>query len=351
LALFRNFWAFPISNSDCLVLIPPDREGLLLLNPTAAWIWYNSHHAHLQAAYAEHFGVPQELAREDLRQTFASWGDLPFAPISAHSASVPVAIAEITASYRLDETRFCVRFATAEIANELLPRLRELETAQSSPDYTFDLIDVPEGTAVYRDGLRFAVEPLVTGARAVLLQEITRLAVPGRDFPVILHAGAIGTEKACVILAGASFSGKSTLCVSLMLSGLLCYSDDSAAFTQDFEVAGMPFAISLREGSWPLFPKSYRTRFLPSNLNATTPTAPPIALIFVNYQADAQGTILDPIQPFDALVAIQQSGFWVEHSQQAIRSFLDWICKVPIYRLTYSDLAAATQTVRDLLDT
>ena len=348
--MFRNFWAFPLPNSDCLVLVPLDREGLLLLNPTAAWIWRNANSPDLLASYASQFGISLDQAEHDIRLVFASWQQLPFPSIGQLHDWVRFAIPAITATYRLNGVTFQIRFANHEIAEELLPRLEELQIPEAPSDFVFDVVDESGGTAVYLDGVRFAMEPLLTGARAVLLQEMARLAVPGRDFGVILHAGAVGTESSCVILAGASFSGKSTLCVSLMLSGLLCYSDDSAAFTRDFAIAGLPFAISLREGSWPLFPEQFRTRFLPSNLKGTTPVAPPAALIFVNYQADAQGTALDPMEPFDALIAIQQSGFWVEHSQPAIQAFLGWICKIPIYRLTYSDLASGTQTVRQLLE-
>jgi hypothetical protein len=193
--------------------------------------------------------------------------------------------------------------------------------------------------SLLKNGVHFAKEPLITASRAVLLQELARLAIPNRDFRAILHAGAVGTPDACVILAGASLSGKSTLCHALMQEGLLCYSDDSACLTPDFHVAGMPFALAMREGE----------RFRPSNLNGYSPAAPPVALIFVNYQPGA-AVALEPLSAFESFLKLQQSGFWVEHTEHSIGSFLRWLSDVPRYELTYSALPDGISTVTAFLD-
>ena len=100
-----------------------------------------------------------------------------------------------------------------------------------------------------------------------------------------------------------------------MQSGLLCYSDDSACLITDYQIAGMPFALALRESPC----------FRPSNLGNTSPTAPPKALIFVNYQATAQSTTWQLLDPFKALVELQKSGFWIQHTQPSPSSFLRWL--------------------------
>jgi hypothetical protein len=130
---------------------------------------------------------------------------------------------------------------------------------------------------------------------------------------------------------------------------LLCYSDDSACLTTGFQVAGMPFALSLRESSWHLFPHLDRPRFLPSNLNGTSPSAPPVALIFVEYRPEVHITTLESIATFDALVALQESGFWVQPTKPAIKAVLDWLSRLAIHRLRYSDLNEAVARVRSLL--
>ncbi len=349
---FNNYWTFPVPGKDFVLVFASDWEGLLLLNPTASWIWQNAKLANLPHAYSNEFGISLAQAEEDIRLTFESWSHWKPPPIPAVPATLDIPSG--TAQYSVGDSAFYISFATAGIAEELIPRLEQIELKRPSetvrPVHSFHLCETPEGTAIYRDGDHIATEALVTGARAVLLQELTRLAVPGREFNAILHAGAVGNQDRCVILAGASFSGKSTLCAALMQSGLLCYSDDSACLTTDFEVAGMPFALSLREGSWHLFPHLERPRFMPSNLNGTSPTAPPVALIFVDYRPDAVATTFEPVAMFDALVALQESGFWVEHSKPAITAFLDWISRLPIYRLRYSKINEAIAQVHSLLN-
>jgi hypothetical protein len=331
--LNSNYWTFPVPGTDNVVVTPPDSEGLVLLSPIAAWIWQNQQLPDLAAIYADHFGIPLAQAEADIRQVLSP----------GNSVTV-----------KINQKTFQIQLDTEALAEEVLPRLGDLvktlpHQLVDQPDHTLRLHQTAHATLLDLDGVHLATEPLITAARAQLLQELTRLAEPGRRITTILHAGAVGTPNAAAILAGPSFSGKSTLCAALLQAGLLCLGDDSACLTPTFDVAGMPFALSLREGSWPLFPHLHQPRFLPSNLNGTSPAIPATRLIFVNYQPDAVSTTFDPVPTFDALVALNQSGFWVEHTQPSISAFLAWLARIPIHRLTYSSLPDAVTHVTRLL--
>ena len=319
------FWTFPIPGTDSLVATPLDSEGFLLLNSTAAWLWQNRNVPNLAGAYAENFGITPSHAEADVRQTIDSWGYL-FNPYTLVLA--------------ISGTTFRVLLESQSLIDEIDPRLKSLEIpGDPVPAHTFRLYEKGFETHIILDGKPFASQHFVAAARGLLLQELTRLAVPNRDFSAILHAGACGNASASIILAGASFAGKSTLCAALVEAGYLCYSDDSACLTTSWEVAGMPFALSMRDGE----------RFRPSNLNATSPTAPVKTLVFVNYQADATRVSLDPVDTFSALVALHTSGFWIPHLQAAITDFLDWLAKLPIYRLTYPDKSLAIPYIAALI--
>jgi hypothetical protein len=327
--LNRNYWTFRVPGTDSLVATPPDSEGLFLLNPTAAWIWENQSIPDLAEIYAAHFGIPLSQAQADI------------AKILSPGQKITI---------KIGQTVFEIHMEGEDLANELIPRLGDLPPSTEPPAHTIHLRQAPHATLLYLDGTHLATESLVTAARARLLQELTRLAQPNPAFTAILHAGAVGTPRSAAILAGPSFSGKSTLCAALQQQGdLLCLGDDSACLTPDFHIAGMPFALSLREGSWPLFPQLDRPRFLPSNLNGTSPLVPATCLLFVNYDPSATATVLDPVPTFDALVALNESGFWIEHTQPAITAFLDWLAQIPIHRLTYSSLDGAVARVTALL--
>jgi hypothetical protein len=281
--------------------------------------------------------IPVEQAEADVKATYAGFtrffSAIPAEPLPPQPE--PSQSCVFSETYRIGDTCFRLRLSSLDLAEELSPRLEALRAPDATPDHTFALREEPDAVSLYRDGFRFAKEPLIAGSRALLLQELTRLAVRNRDFKAILHAGACGTSNACIILAGPSFSGKSTLCAALIDAGFLCYSDDSACLTQHFKVAGMPFALALRENP----------RFRSSNLAGQSPTSPPVALLFVNYQADAPACALHPLSAFDAFIELQKSGFWVEHTESAIASFLNWFSAIPRYKLIYSSLPLALVTL------
>jgi hypothetical protein len=68
----------------------------------------------------------------------------------------------------------------------------------------------------------------------------------------------------------------------------------------------------------------------------------------VDYQPDGD-TTLRPLTAFEALVELQQSGFWVEHKNESIAGFLSWLGRIGRHKLTYSRIDEATQTVAAIL--
>jgi len=341
-----KFWTFPVPGTDAFMAVARDWEGFVFLNPTAAWIWQNLSITDLYSAYSKRFEITLEQSRSDVEGMFANWAKWPPPPVS-YEAEIHTTIALIDRNirFKLGDVTFLLQFLTSGIADEVIPRVSNLKPSQLPPDHTFVLSEQNDGVSISLNGSLLGVEPFVNSARGLLLQEVARLATPCRTFRAILHAGVVGDAKGCVILAGASFSGKSTLCAALMQAGYTCYGEDSAALTPAYQVAGMPFAISLRKGSWHLFPQLERPRFIPSNLNGDSPMVPPVGIVLVEYDSQAEALHVEEVNTFDALVSLQHSGFWIEHTHTGVESFLQWISNQPIYRLRYSNLNAAVAQV------
>lgn len=373
-----ELWQFPLGEE--LAIARGDVECLFLLNGTARHIWdeFNrgSVPAEIVQSFVSRYGVPESLAKRDIEAALASWSQDLLSPglrspeprantltprdFESHSAAVKIDCV-------LNGRGFRVLVDPGELVEELGPRLEQVAVAclpQNSLFVTFDLVDDGDRVLVFRDGICIAEADKTSGARVILLQEMTTLCDPGREAKVILHAGACGTASSCVILAGASFAGKSTLCAALMGEGLLCYSDDSAILDRHLAVCGMPFPLMLRESSWQAlesrFP-SFRgrarvherfgseVRFVPSNLPAhSSPAVAPKALVFVDYQPDSQ-TDLRPLTPFEALLGIRHGGFWVAHDQESIAEFLAWVDRIDRYSLRYSRIDEALEAVKRLL--
>ena len=262
---------------------------------------------------------------------------------------------------------FRVLLDPGDLVEEIAPRLAPVAVPHLPPDtpfLTFSLANARDRVFVYRDEACIAEEEKTAGARAILLQEMTVRCDADREARVILHAGACGNASDCVILAGATHAGKSTLCAALMARGFYCYSDDSAVLDRQFKILGMPFPLTLRKRSWPVIDSHLPSfthlapihrslgcsvRFLPSNLPAnSSPAVTPAALVFVDYRAGASTTV-QRLKPFEALLALRQCGFWVEHDRANIAGFLGWIGRLDSCKLTYSLIEEASGVVSGLL--
>jgi hypothetical protein len=377
-----ELWQFPLG--DELVVVRPGLKGLFLLNSTARLLWRERNRGasdeEAVRTFVDVFGVPPAVAYRDIRATLAHWSAGVLAPGVTRDAVDDRAAERSAAVYNdfagradavtidcvLSGQGFRVVLEAGDVVEEIAPRLARIAVTGLPPNLhaaTFTLANGSDRVFVYRDGVCIAQEEKTAGARAILLQEMARMCEPGRKLQAILHAGACGTASGSVLLAGASHVGKSTLCAALMAHGLYCYSDDSAVIDREFRVAGMPFPLVLRKSSWPVIePRLTRMErmsihrragndvgFLPSNLpDNSSPSAPVKALVFVEYQQDAQ-IRLEPLTAFDTLLALQRSGFWVEHERGSISRFLSWIMRLPSHRLTYSSLDEAIGAVCGLL--
>ena len=51
----------------------------------------------------------------------------------------------------------------------------------------------------------------------------------------------------------------------------------------------------------------------------------------------------------EALVELQESGFWVRHDRDSIQDFLNWLDLLPKYKLLYSDVHQAADAVFEQL--
>ncbi len=356
--LCSQLWQFPLE--DELVVARPDVQALFLLNATARFFWEEFARGaalgEIVQRFAASYAVPQTLARQDLEATLATWTRSVLSHLPArgslleHHTSVRRDFAGngfVEINCVLNARPFRVLLEPGDLVEEIAPRLAPLAVScpsSDSPVCTFALANSENRVLIFRDEVCIARENTVSGARAVLLQELAACCNSGREVKAILHAGACGTASGCVILAGPSHAGKSTLCAALMAAGLDCYSDDSVVLDEHFDAAGMPFPLTLRESSWPLLASRFASftershvhrrwgqnvRFLQSNLpTGSSPTTPPKALVFVRYETTTS-TRLQPLTGFEALMELQQSGFWVEHERDSIALFLAWIERLP----------------------
>jgi hypothetical protein len=365
-------WQFSLE--EALVLARPEISGLFLLNYTSRLIWFAYKEGvpvhSLAQQFADKFDIPVSQAAHDIQATLDSWSSgLLLHSVSATAIERNHAVQNwdfrpsFAESYRLGEKRFSLQIADREFVDEISPRLAHLRTDEQIPDVIFQVARVDGQLRLFNNGLFFGEESEVSAARAVLLQELARAAQRDADWLTVLHAGACGTDTACVVMPADTNVGKTTLTAALMHSGLNFYSDDSAAFDrQTMRVAPMPFALMIREGSWPVLASRFpelasapilerngcNVRFLAPPAGKPSSGVPAKCLLFIEFRPGAV-TTLERLTPFESLLRLQKSGFWVAHDRDSIAAFLSWIQSIPAYQAIYSDLDEATALVYRLL--
>jgi hypothetical protein len=364
-------WEFPFA-SAC-VLVRPELDNLYILNPAAALAWYLFRAGKSIEDAAEEFAltqnIPTDVAARDLTRTWKDWentllASLSSVPISSFVHSLPADLSTcFSRDYRLRDKNIRVILHDPDLTAEIAPRIEShLAVSESSPDATLLVSASENGYHVFSGATCIATAEDSASARVLFLQEFARVAEAKKEWTAILHAAACGTDDKCIIFPAASHSGKTTLAAALVHAGMTFYADDSVVLqAESLKIPAMPFAMMIREGSWPVvserFPRfqSAPTHerggenvrfFYPANL--ARDCARPAAIVFSQWNENG-GTDIESVDPFDALVRLTNSGFWVAHDRSNIASFLNLLLSLPIYQMSYSSLDEATEFVKHLL--
>jgi len=367
-----EFWQFEVEGGG--VVVRSDVQALFLLNSTALGIWGQLRNGASPGGIARHlafaYGISFDIALHDVRAAIQTWqeGLLSFSvpKVPPQADHISSSNAEIAFDCRLHGTSFRILLSSSDLADEIVPRLESLRvTVLDSPDITFRLVHAENRVYITRDDELLTVEDHPTYARIVLLNEIARLSEANREFLAILHAGACGSESNCLIFPAATHSGKTTLAATLMASGLMLYADDSVALRRaDRQVTPMPFALMIREGSWPIISERFpafeslpiyerygeTVKFLQPRHDIPLSPAPCGGVVFSQWKAGVK-TSSKPLTTFDALLRLKDSGFWLAHDREGIRTFLEWLERLPVFELVYSDIDDAVLFLKDRLTT
>ncbi len=253
-----RFWEFPIG--DELVVARPDVHGLFLLNSTARLIWTEARHnvppEDIAASLADVYGIPLHQALRDVNAVLESttvppapapWTPVPSGPTPTRHRY-----------YRLHGKTFEISTDSPELEDEIRPRLESLQVDPSPADFHLALFDTAEAFTLWHGPECLAAEDSVAAMRARLLQEMVRLSEPDRQWLALLHAGACAIDARCVIFPAGSHSGKTTLAAILMRHGFSLLSDDFVGLERgSLRIPPMPFALAVREGSWPVLSRHY----------------------------------------------------------------------------------------------
>ena len=222
-------------------------------------------------------------------------------------------------------------------------------------------------TNVYRDGSPVgyakrlgALGPLVKGA-------LWSSAINAHSFVFNIHAGTVGTDKACVLMPAAPGSGKSTLTAALTHRGFRYFSDEVALIEPDtFMVHPMPLAFCSKYTGWDLLARYYpQILSVPTHIRSDRKVvryiAPPADriqntpatvthIVFPHYENGGK-TELQPIARSEALVRMMSECMNKKQllDRSVAENFVRWISKIDCYALPFSSLEHAMDLVERMV--
>lgn len=365
---------------DDVVLFHLDTRRLHVLNGSAAAIWTVLHEAatvgDATIQLGNHFAVDPTAIRDDVERTIAEFRDdglLADEPLSASPiVSMPAepedgtdadnTIPE-TGVYRALDAQIVIECHDAELIDAIAPVLAPL-IADGASTVSIRIREIDDG----RWGIRVGSGPeIVLGSRlAVALRvigEINTLAVASVPDELVFHAGAVTDGERTVLMPAASNHGKSTLTTALVRAGFDYLTDEAAALTDEFTVRPFAKSIALDPGSFPIFPDlapppatglatavaCREWHIDPARIGASATPRPVAAVVCPHWRAGS-ATRHGQLAPLEALHLLLGETFdFACGGQPLFERLVRLVETVPVYRLGYSDLDEACETVTRLL--
>ncbi|MGB8144065.1 MAG: PqqD family peptide modification chaperone [Chromatiaceae bacterium] len=362
-----------------LVLAKPGGSRLLLLNPTATWLWQAQRIglsvAEMARALAEQSGVKVETLTTDVMWLVAQWqgdgwlapqvlGAIPPAPPALPAIAPPICwpLSAPVQSLRLGDTHIRLRIDDAGLARWL-------------DDFTSPLTHHPSTTSapgVHVEGDADAWQVLINGARnadgrgweaalIATLNALIEVASRAEERLLVVHgAGLALPDGRGLLLVAPGGSGKTTLAAALNAEGLTFLNDDVVPVNWDGSLVGLKIPICLKPGSWPVLasrrpelagmPEMARfgqqVRYLPPRGDGVASARAPVLLLFPQYQPDATSR-LQPLDPAAALQALVEAEAIIRGlTQPKLERLVQWIGAAPAFALSYPDLESGLDLVK-----
>ena len=261
--------------------------------------------------------------------------------------------------YKINGQRYAVEYATEHLENLVHPKFAYLEcNAGREADHTFQLFQ-KDGQSVLRVNGEIIghwlpdLEHYLSGKISMELVNRTYHKNEA-DWMGVFHASAISSQNKCLMFAGDSGSGKSTICAILMAAGFNLVADDFIPVDGlSGRVYPFPAALSVKksalaplmklfpglaeadEFSYPAMEKT--VRYLPPELQPENFQVgyPCKALVFVSYKEHSGMTLETLSKEISFQKLIPDS--WISPLEANAERFLDWFLDLPCYQLTYSN--------------
>nr|WP_249809787.1 serine/threonine protein kinase [Bradyrhizobium sp. 139] len=340
------------------VLFSEATQKIYELDQVGAFIWCKlAQGASLECVHQElgQQGIDEHAARQFTRQAMNIWIDRGLLDLDWRMP------ANCTFSAVLGRRKISVRAANSNL-------LQQLISLFCVPDYSGGEDDMAIEAMVLDDQVFFrgndaSIHRCEAGALAPTIKaHITERLIRSDRWVFAFHAASLATCGMGLLLCGQPGAGKSTLTLQLVDAGFQYAGDDVALIGPDGTICGIPFALTLKEGSWELLSRLYgdwkdvthcrsdgaQVRYLPIP-DAHNGCLSASWIIFLNRVAS--GSVeLTALDQLDSMKRLIESAFAADGrmSQAGFFALKRIVAGARSFQLTYCESAEARGLLMDL---
>ena len=300
-------------------------------------------------------GIDEHTARQFTRQVVDIWIDRALLEVDWRMPT------DFAVSADLGRHRIGIRAANRDLLRRLCSLFCVSDQSAGGDDIAIEAMMLDE-QVLWRGGdssiSRCQVEALAPTIKA----HITERLIRSNRWTFSLHAASLVKDGAGLLLCGQPGAGKSTLTLQLVDAGLRYAGDDVALVGTDGAICGIPFALTVKEGSWDLLSRLHGDRYDATHCRSDGVLVRyvPIAdayhqcfsaswIIFLNRVASGPAE-LTAIDQLDSMKRLIENAFAADGrlSQAGFFALKRIVAGAPSLQLTYCEAVEARRVLMDL---
>jgi hypothetical protein len=303
-------------------------------------------------------GVDERTARQFTREAMDAWFDRALLDVdwrmSVHSSL----------SVNLNGRRIGIRAGNRDLLKRLVALFCTPGDGGEAYDIAVEVIEFDDQILFRGDDAsvhRCEVEALAPTIKAYITERMIR----SDRSAFALHAASLAKGGSGLLLCGEPGAGKSTLTLQLVDGGFQYAGDDVTLIGADGMIYGIPFALTIKPGSWELLSRlrsdlhDVATYRRPDGALVRYVPAPDVHngslsvswIIFLNRTQN--GSIrLTPLDQLDSMKRLIESGFAADGklSQAGFAALKRIVAQAKSFELTYCESTEARRLLVDLCD-
>lgn len=340
------------------VLFSETRQKIYELDQVGAFIWCKlAQGASLEDVHQElgQLGIDEQAARQFTWQAMNIWIDRGLLDLDWRMS------ANCAFSTVLGQRRISVRAANWDLLQRLISLFCVPDDGGGQEDIAIETMVLDD--QVFFRGNDASIHRCEAAALAPTIKaHITERLIRSNQWAFALHAASLAKCGMGLLLCGQPGAGKSTLALELVDAGFQYAGDDVALIGADGTICGVPFALTLKKGSWELLSQLYgdwngvthcrsdgaEVRYLPIP-DAHNGCLSASWIIFLNRVASGP-VELTSLDQLDSIKRLIEGAFAADGklSQAGFFALKRIVAGARSFQLSYSESAKARRLLMDL---